>query len=147
MCPFKELLPMSRGLRYLQNKNLNKDFTKVTKQLNEVQVETLQLKEENTKLRQQLAQKDYQIQAKNWTRFREGTKSLLIGDATVQNIVQENLVRTDVKVNKKGTFSDIKSELVGRLEADKIITSWLLDHRTASLMFHSLTVSGMLKLP
>ena len=113
---------MSRGLRYLQNKNLNKDFTKVTKQLNEVQVETLQIKEENTKLRQQLAQKDYQIQAKNWTRFREGTKSLLIGDATVQNIVQEILVRTDVKVNKKGIFSDIKSELVGRLEADKIIT-------------------------
>ena len=80
---------------------MNKDFTKVTKQLNEVQVETLQLKEENTKLRQQLAQNDYQIQAKNWTRFREGTKSLLIGDATVQNIVQENLVRTDVKVKKK----------------------------------------------
>ena len=121
---FSQLLSMSSCYKDMQKniKHLSKELANVNDQLTEVQKETTSLKNENAMLREELAKKHNQTKAQNWSQFRERGKNLLVGDTTIQNILPENLVRTETKVLKAGKMKDFKSELLSRLEADEVET-------------------------
>ena len=74
-------------------------------------------------LREKFSKQQTLSQAQTWSKFQEqGSKNLLIGDDTIQKIVPENLVRTDVKLLKNGSFKDVRNELSSRLEANQVTT-------------------------
>ena len=119
------LIPLSKDNRSMKSdmKSMSKDLKNISKQLAEANKEISNLKKENMDLREKISKQQTLSQAQTWSKFREqGSKNLLIGDDTIQKIVPENLVRTDVKLLKNGSFKDVRNELSSRPEADQVTT-------------------------
>ena len=119
------LIPLSKDNRSMKSdmKSMSKDLKNISKQLAEANKEISNLKKENMDLREKISKQQTLSQAQTWSKFREqGSKNLLIGDDTIQKVVPKNLVRTDVKLFKNGSFKDVRNELSSRLEANQVTT-------------------------
>ena len=114
-CPCCRIMPntimdMAKSIKDIE-KSYKKQLQAEQKKVAEKKEEMVQLRLENTILRERVAALDSEVKAKTWAGYRYDSRSAVAGDSMIQDIDPNKLNNTTVHCHRGGRVEDLTKDL------------------------------------